>query len=66
MFTGGPRIEELINSAGAELIFLPAYSPDLSPIELCWSKFKNFLRSYQPRTSEQLDRVISKRDRSNY
>ncbi|WP_202222851.1 IS630 family transposase [Okeania sp. KiyG1] len=55
----GPRIEELINSAGAKLIFLPAYSPDLSPIELCWSKFKNFLRSYEARTSEQLDRVIS-------
>ena len=33
-----------------------------SPIELCWSKFKNFLGSYQPRTSEQLDRVIPKRE----
>ncbi|MGD1700345.1 hypothetical protein [Dapis sp. BLCC M229] len=31
----------------------------MSPIELCWSKFKNFLRSYEARTSEQLDRVIS-------
>ena len=31
----------------------------MSPIELCWSKFKEFLRSRQARTQEQLDRVIS-------
>ncbi|MGD1698663.1 IS630 family transposase [Dapis sp. BLCC M229] len=55
----GSRIQELISSTGAKLIFLPAYSPDLSPIELCWSKFKEFLRSRQARTQEQLDRVIS-------
>ncbi len=53
------KIQELISSAGAKLMFLPAYSPDLSPIELCWSKFKNFLRSRQARTQEQLDRAIS-------
>ncbi|NET15591.1 MAG: hypothetical protein F6K08_23515 [Okeania sp. SIO1H6] len=40
-------------------MFLPAYSPDLSPIELCWSKFKEFLGSRQARTQEQLNRVIS-------
>ena len=55
----GSRIQELISSRNAKLIFLPAYSPDLSPIELCWSKFKEFLRSRQARTQEQLDRVIS-------
>ncbi|MDE5074101.1 MAG: transposase [Trichodesmium sp. St5_bin8] len=48
-----------MSSTGAKLIFLPAYSPDLSPIELCWSKFKEFLRSRQARTQEQLDRIIS-------
>jgi hypothetical protein len=30
------KIREIIESVGAELIFLPPYSPDLSPIELCW------------------------------
>ncbi|MGK7922678.1 MAG: transposase [Trichodesmium sp.] len=55
----GSRIQELISSTGAKLMFLPAYSPDLSPIELCWSKFKEFLRSRQARTHEQLDQVIS-------
>ncbi|NES77348.1 MULTISPECIES: transposase [Okeania] len=32
-------------------MFLPAYSPDLSPIELCWSKFKEFLGSRQALSS---------------
>ncbi|WP_408648905.1 transposase [Tumidithrix elongata] len=32
------------------MIFLPKYSPDLSPIELLWSKTKEFLRSHKPRT----------------
>jgi transposase len=55
----GKRIKELISSVGAKLVFLPAYSPDLSPIELCWSKFKDFLRSREPRTQEELDRTIT-------
>ena len=54
-----PRIKELISSAGAKLVFLPAYSPDLSPIELCWSKFKEFLRSHEARTQEELDQAIT-------
>ena len=64
MFIKDYEIEDLINSAGAELIFTPSLlSRESHKPELCWSKFKNFLRSYQPRTSEQLDRVISERDR---
>lgn len=39
------RIREIIKQAGAELVFLPPYLPDLSPIELCWSKLKQCLRS---------------------
>ncbi len=35
----------LIESVGAKVKFLPPYSPDLSPIELCWSKLKEILRS---------------------
>ena len=40
----GPRVEQLIKSAGAELRYLPAYSPDMNPIEKAFSKLKAFLR----------------------
>jgi hypothetical protein len=39
--------------------FLPPYSPDLSPIELCWSKLKEILRSAKTRTSYALDQAIT-------
>ncbi|QIR39286.1 hypothetical protein HCG51_22945 [Tolypothrix sp. PCC 7910] len=39
-------------SVGAKVKFLPPYSPDLFPIELCWSKLKQFLRSCEARTLE--------------
>jgi hypothetical protein len=35
-------VKEAIESVGATLDYLPAYSPDFSPIEACWSKFKQF------------------------
>jgi len=44
----------LIGQAGAEVLFLPAYSPDLSPIEKMWSKVKNVLRSAEARTASAL------------
>jgi len=44
-----------IESVGAKIKFLPPYSPDLSPIELCWSKLKQFLRSSEARTPESLN-----------
>lgn len=47
-------IEALINSVGASVRFLPAYSPDLNPIEKMWSKVKEFLRSTKARTHESL------------
>lgn len=48
------EVEEAIEARGAWVIFLPAYSPDLNPIENCWSKVKNILRSLKPRTVEEL------------
>ena len=39
--------------------FLPPYSCDLSPIELCWSKFKDILRSASSRTLDALDIAIT-------
>jgi transposase len=47
-------IEDAIEAAGAWVLFLPTYSPDLSPIENCWSKVKTILRSLKPRTLPDL------------
>lgn len=52
-------IKEAIESAQATLEYLPSYSPDLSPIEKCWSKFKEFLRAKAARTRELLDKAIT-------
>jgi len=52
-------IREALEAAGAKLVFLPPYSPDLSPIELCWSKLKQLLRSAKARTREALDQALT-------
>lgn len=44
----------LITAAGAQTRFLPAYSPDLNPIEMMWSKVKAFLRAAQARSQPEL------------
>ena len=51
---GVKQVRELIESAGARLLFLPAYSPDFSPIELAWRKVKASLRQAGARTQETL------------
>lgn len=48
-------IREAIEAAHATLHYLPSYSPDLSPIELCWSKVKTILRTRAARTREALE-----------
>jgi transposase len=48
------RIRELVEAAGARVVFLPPYSPDMNPIEKAWSKVKTILRGYAPRTWDQL------------
>jgi transposase len=47
-------IEDAIEAAGAGLLFLPPYSPDLNPIEHAWSKVKARLRALKPRTPPAL------------
>jgi transposase len=54
------RVSELIEARGCELLFLPAYSPDFSPIEPCFSKIKEALRSAGARTQEALEEAIGK------
>ena len=54
----GREVEALITQAGAQLIYLPPYSPDFSPIENFWSKVKSILRSRQARTYPDLLNAI--------
>ncbi len=53
------RIRELIEARGAELVFLPSYSPDLNPIEEAFSKIKAILRKVGARTHEALVEAMS-------
>jgi transposase len=48
------RIRELIEARGAELVFVPSYSPELNPIEEAFSKIENLLRKLGARTHEAL------------
>ena len=54
----GDRTRELIEARGAELWLLPAYSPDLHPIEEAFSKVKALLRAAAARTDEALAAAI--------
>jgi transposase len=47
-------VRKSIEAKGAELWFLPPYSPDMNPIEKMWSKIKAFLRKVKARTEEAL------------
>jgi transposase len=54
----GARVRQLIEAQGCELFFLPAYSPDYSPIEETFSKLKAFLRRVGARTHEALQEAL--------
>ena len=64
--SGAPsrRRREAIEGAGATLIYLPQYSPDLNPIELAFSKLKAHLRKAAehaiPRLWRRIGRVVTK------
>lgn len=49
---------EAIEARGAKVIYLPPYSPDLNPIEKCWSKIKTYLRAAKARTREALEEAL--------
>lgn len=53
------RVRRLIEAQGCELWYLPAYSPDLSPIEEAFSKLKHALRRTGARTHEALEHAIA-------
>jgi transposase len=52
-------VRERIEAVGAEVLYLPPYSPDLNPIEKAWAKLKQLLRSVKARTVEALDQAIA-------
>ena len=52
-------VRELIQARGAEVLYLPPYSPDLNPIEKAWAKIKQYLRSTRARSKEDLDQAIT-------
>jgi transposase len=55
----GARVRQAIEATGCQLLFLPAYSPDLSPIEEAFSKLKTYLRRVGARTHEALIDAIT-------
>lgn len=56
----GVRIVAAIEAVGASVRYLPAYSPDLNPIELAFSKFKKLLRDGAERTNDKLWQLCGK------
>ena len=55
----GPRIREMIEAAGATLLYLPPYSPDFNPIENAFAKFKAHVRKSAARTLDALERAAA-------
>ena len=53
-----PAVRHAIEAAGASLRFLPAYSPDLNPIEQVFAKVKSLLRAKAPRTVDALWKAL--------
>ena len=60
----GEAIRQLIEARGARMQFLPPYSADFNPIELCWSKIKTALRKAKARTFDALLEALAKALRS--
>ena len=52
-------VRERIQARGAEVLYLPPYSPDLNPIEKAWAKIKQSLRSIRARNKEDLDQGVT-------
>ena len=55
----GERVRQVIEARGCQLWYVPAYSPDLSPIEEAFAKLKALLRRAEARTREALDQAIA-------
>ena len=56
----GKAVRQAIKAAGARLLFLPKYSPDLNPIEQVFAKLKGHVRKAAPRTLDTVSDTIAK------
>jgi transposase len=54
-----PQVRTLIGQTGAQLLYLPPYSPDFNPIEQCWAKIKEYLRGAKARLFDALEQAIT-------
>jgi transposase len=54
-----PAVRALVEARDCLLLYLPAYSPDLAPVELAIAKIKAHLRKVAARTQEALDQAIT-------
>jgi transposase len=54
-----PQVRRTIEQCGAQLLYLPPYSPDLTPIEKCWAKIKESLRAAKARIVDDLDQAVT-------
>ena len=54
-----PEVRVAIRAVGAQLRFLPPYSPDFNPIELVFAKLKAFLRAARPRNFDQVTSLLA-------
>lgn len=54
-----PEVRTAIEAVGAQLRFLPPYSPDFNPIELAFAKLKALLRAARPRTFDQVCALVA-------
>lgn len=54
------EIRDIIERKGVKIIYLSPYSPDFNPIENCWSKIKEYLRSIAARSREELEKGLVK------
>lgn len=56
----GAKVHQLIEGAGAELLFLPPYSPEFNPIEKVWGKLKDIVRRLPSKTRELFDCAVAR------
>jgi transposase len=52
-------VRERLQQRGADVLYLPPYSPDLNPIEKAWAKLKQLLRATKARDPKELDQAIT-------